>query len=279
MNEPNDVRKQEKTGEHGLNDPGARYMYCIVDLGRDSDPGLVLGQIGLNNETAYLIRYQDVCAVVHRCPPRPYTGDQEQVYAWVEAHQRVNNEAMKQFNVTIPMTFDTILHEDEVDPDGVVVHWLAEVYPKLREKLTRFEGCLEYGVEVLLRVDEVTQHRLRHSPELAKIAAQLAGKPPAVAYLMKQKLQKAVACEIDRYAESTFKEFYSPITAVADDVKVEKPKQTAPGTRMIINASCLLLKKKQPRLRELLDELSSGTPGIEVRLTGPWPPYSFVGQL
>lgn len=239
------MQNEERPVDAGADDPGARYVYCVSSTGHAFEPGWAPESGGLDGQPVYLIPYRDLCAMVHRCPPRPYqSGDQEQVCAWVEAHQRVIDEAIKQFNVAVPMTFDTILYRDDIDPDGAVVLWLAEAYPKLREKLTHLQGRFEYGVEVLLRVDEVTEDRLRHSPELGAILAQMAGKPPAVAYLLGQKLQKAIASEIDRCAQSTFKDFYAPIRAVADEIRVERAKQTTPETAVVMNVSCLLPKRK-----------------------------------
>ncbi len=47
---------------------------------------------------------------------------------------------------------------------------------------------------------------------------------------------------------------------------------------MVANLSCLVKKNRLPELGETLAIIQQHD-GFTVDFTGPWPPYSFVGQL
>ena len=78
-------------------------------------------------------------------------------------------------------------------------------------------------------------------------------------------------------ADQCFKDFYSRIRKHVDDVRVEKAKQADQGWQMILNLSCLICREAHTELGEELDKINQ-MDGFSVRFTGPWPPYSFVGD-
>ena len=45
-----------------------RYIYCIVESSQKAH----LGNIGIDGSPIYTIPYQEISAVVHNCPAKPY---------------------------------------------------------------------------------------------------------------------------------------------------------------------------------------------------------------
>ena len=76
----------------------ARYLYCIVKGNEE----ITLGNIGIEGSRVYTISYEDLCAVVHNCPPKPYKSeDNEVVKKWVMAHQKVIDTAWERFGTVL----------------------------------------------------------------------------------------------------------------------------------------------------------------------------------
>ena len=78
-------------------------------------------------------------------------------------------------------------------------------------------------------------------------------------------------------ADEDYRRYYRWITPYAEDVHVNKVKRPAEGKQMLMNLSLLVGKGRVKELGEELEKIE-GEEGVEVRFTGPWPPYSFVAK-
>ena len=253
-----------------------RYIYGIAASGRE----VRLGQIGIEGNEVYTIPYQDLCAIVHNCPSEPYqSNDDEIVKSWVKTHQSVLDEAKEQFGTIIPLGFDTILQpkDDVTSPDQVVRDWLKEDYARLCTVMEKIEGKDEYGVQVSYEPGAISKQISEQSEEIRKIKEEMATKSPGMAYMYRQRLEKAVKAELERLADGWFKEFYGRIKQHADDIVVEKTKKIGKDRVMLLNLSCLVAKEKIDSLGEELEKIDN-MEGFSIRFTGPWPPYSFVAK-
>ena len=65
--------------------------------------------------------------------------------------------------------------------------------------------------------------------------------------------------------------------AKGSGVAVNKAKRPADGKQMLLNLSLLVRKENVSSLGQVLDAIQAEE-GVEVRFTGPWPPYSFVAK-
>jgi hypothetical protein len=255
---------------------GGRYIYGIVAGGKE----VRLGQIGIEGNEVYTIPYQDLCAIVHNCPAEPYQSkDAEIVKGWVGTHQSVLDEAKERFGTIIPFGFDVILQpkDDAASPDQVVRDWLEEDYDRLHTVMEEIRGKDEYGVQVLYEPDVLGKQISEQSEEIRKIKEEMAAKSPGLAYMYKQRLEKAVKAEMERLADERFKDFYGRIKQHTDDIVVEKARKLDKDRVMLLNLSCLVAGEKVDSLGEELEKINNKE-GFSVRFTGPWPPYSFVAK-
>ena len=253
-----------------------RYVYGIAA----SKEAVRLGEIGIGGNEVYTIPYQDLCAIVHNCPTQPYQSkDEEIVKSWARAHQSVLDEAKERFGTTIPLGFDTILQpkDDATPPDQVVRDWLKEDYDRLRTLMEKIEGKDEYGIQIFYDPKVMSEIIAKQSEEVRKIREEMATKSPGMAYMYKQKLEKAAKTEMERLADEWFKEFYDRIKQHTEDIVVEKTKKVDKDRMMLLNLSCLVSKEKVDSLGEELEKIDN-MEGFSVRFTGPWPPYSFVAK-
>jgi len=250
-----------------------RYLYCIVSSGNEKD----FGKIGVEDNSVYIVAFNDIGAVVHRCEAKPYeTATKEKAGEWILAHQYVVDLATEEFGTVIPLTFDTIFKGN----NETLKKWLSKEYRQLKDLSARLEGKAEYGVQIFLENDFVDRI-LENSEEIKNLKKKLENTSSGSAYLLKKKLENEMRLSkqlaIDKYA----KDLYAKIEKLVDDVKIGSTSKEVPekwkGKQMILNAACLAHKDKVENLGNMLGSLKKE--GFAVRFTGPWPPYSFVGQI
>jgi hypothetical protein len=175
--------------------------------------------------------------------------------------------------------FDTILQpkDDATSPDQMVRDWLREDYNRLHTVMEDIKGKDEYGVQVSYEPKVMSEIIAHQSEEVKKIKEEMATKSPGMAYMYRQKLEKAVKAETEKLADEWFKNFYSNIKKHTEDIVVEKTKKLEKDKVMLLNLSCLVSKDKVESLGEELEKINN-MEGFSVRFTGPWPPYSFVAK-
>ncbi len=250
-----------------------RYVYGIAE-GRDP---VQLGRIGIDGNEVYAIPFQGLCAIVHACDAAPYqSNDPKLVENWVISHQNALDQARKQFNTIIPLSFDAILQsrDGSIHADEVVKNWLKEDYDRLLALIEKIRGADEYVVQVLYQPEKIVAPLVEADREIKQLAREAAAKSPGAAYLYRQKLDKAAKTRIEELADTWFRSFYTRIKRHCKEIIVEKTRKSD-GEVMLINLSCLVVKDKVEGLGVELDEINS-LEGFSVHFSGPWPPYSFV---
>jgi len=251
----------------------ARYLYCIAE----GNEKITLGNIGIEDSEVYTIPYEDLCAVVHNCPPEPYKSeDNEVMKKWVMVHQKIVDTAWERFGTVLPLGFDTIIKGEEgIAPDENMKKWLKDDYENLRQKLAKLKDRAEFGVQVFWDPKIISEGIIETNPEIKKLNEEIKSKSKGLAYMYKQKLENLLKKEMEVEAERHFKDFYERIKGCVDEIKVEKTKKPEEDKQMLMNFSCLLPKEKSKILGEELEKINN-MKGFFVRFTGPWPPYSFV---
>ena len=253
-----------------------RYIYGIAACNRP----VVLGRIGIEGNEVYTISYKDLCAIVHNCPAVPYQSkDEGTVTDWVRAHQNVLDRAKDQLGPVIPMGFDVILQPRgaAASPDQVVSDWLKEDYERLCTTMEKIKDKDEYGIQISHESGMAEKQILEQSEEIRRIKEVMATKAPGMAYMYRQKLEKAVKTEIEKLATGWFKDFYSRLEKHTNDIVVGKTKKLNGNKVMLLNLSCLVSKDKVDGLGEELEKINN-TEGFSVHFTDPWPPYAFVAK-
>lgn len=245
----------------------ALYLYCIVNSGKREK----LGDIGIENNSVYIIPFKDIAAVVHRCLPEPYEShDEEKVKHWVLAHQYVIDRATERFGTVIPLTFDTILKGD----DSVVEDWLRDQYSQLKEKIVRLKDKSEYGIVVYLDKGRIEEEGSENT-EISALRTAMQGKPRGTTFLIQKRIERRIALLRDIEARFRSGEIIKDISPFAEELRQEKTVVSDENRLMILKLSCLVKQEDVARLGETLGKIDRSN-GLSVTFTGPWPPYSFV---
>jgi hypothetical protein len=254
-----------------------RYIYAITTAWSG---GPELGDIGIDNARVRAIPYRNICAIVHDCAAEPYDSrDEKQVRAWLETHHSVVETIQKQTRTVIPLVFDTIIqsHEGAPDPEQVVKDWLQDDYENLVMTMEKIDGKDEYGVKICLDPAYSGKIVTQESAVLKQITGEIAGKPPGIAYLLRQKLEKATRAETERLADRLSADFFNAIRKHLADVRIEKTGGKDNGKLVVLKISCLVEKSRVEELGQELEKINYRE-GFSVHFSGPWPAYSFVAK-
>ncbi|MCP8317155.1 MAG: GvpL/GvpF family gas vesicle protein [archaeon] len=242
-----------------------RYVYCIIECGER----IGFGKIGIDDNEVYTIPYKSISAVVHDCSFEPYKGDEERVKSYVLEHQEAIDKVMEKFGTVLPMSFDVIVKGEEN-----VKKWLKKEYEKFKEKLKKFKGKVEVGVQIFWDMKIMAEKITRTSDEIKRLEEEMERKPEGMAYFYKMKIENILKREMEKKADLLFREFYDKIRKHAEDIRVEKLKKDK-EKQMLMNFSLLIDKGRTEEVGRELAKIKK-MKGFDTRFTGPWPPYSFV---
>ncbi|OPY56178.1 MAG: Gas vesicle synthesis protein GvpL/GvpF [Pelotomaculum sp. PtaU1.Bin035] len=255
--------------------PAGLYIYGVA-MGEEE---IDLDAAGIDGCRVYTLSAAGLCAVVHDCSAEPYRPDNdEHAKGWLFEHQDVLDRVKEMLGDVLPMGFNTIMHAAGRRPQEVLRDWLARESSRLKAMLGRLRDKEEYAVKILLTEEILKQAALREDSRLQELQRELNDKPEGVRYLYRERLEKSVKEALEDIVEIYFRKAYQAIRPSCADIQVEKTKRVSPEKRIIANLSCLVEKSKVTELGETLAEIERWE-GFTVDFTGPWPPYSFVGEL
>jgi hypothetical protein len=168
------------------------------------------------------------------------------------AHERVVERLMVDRTV-LPMRFGS-----KVEDDGALRQFLARGQLALIAALARVGGHVELGVRVLERIADRTG---------TAMAVNVAAPPTGRDYLL-AKLRDG------RRADHASSSLHDPLAALATDARLQTPR----SADEVLRSAYLVDRRVVPRFRAAVERLQASHSEAAILCTGPWPPYSFVGD-
>jgi hypothetical protein len=203
--------------------------------------------------------------------------DMSWVSACAAAHEAVVEE-LARAQATVPMKLFTLFTSDT----RAIAH-IAKIRRRLERVLDRVDGCEEWGLRVYFderrAMGEARESARREARRLSSGAGFLLLKK------LQQEAQEGAVAEAREDAESLF----DTLGRRAKDARQRTPMQphaplpgqeAGPGARLLLDAFFLVRRAKVAGFRAAAKKTAARIerPGLEVRLSGPWPPYNFVGS-
>ncbi len=273
------VRRGEQRPSGGPVDLGW-YVYGVVGA-EEIDLGSYPPGVDAANPLA-MVRHDGLGALVSRVPLNEFGEEslRESLddLGWLEdkarAHERVLDHTRK-LTTVIPMRLCTIYTSEASVRDMLTRerHWLSEA-------LVRLGGRTEWGVKLFAGRNA---HELagRRSPEAARLEEQVARASPGEAYLLRKKLHEIGAQEAERLVEECCEAGHRHLAGTAVDALLNplQPREvTGRDGDMVLNGVYLVEDDSTEDFHAAVASLEEeyGQMGIDVELTGPWPPYNFV---
>ncbi len=264
-----------------------RYLYCLVyilspDEDADGEGDSDWSTEGIEDEPVSVISAGAVGAVVHACDSLYDTDDPRTIQQWLLSHQGVVDEAGEAFATPIPFQFDTIL----TGGDEAVREWLRSESDRLEPELSALAGHWEYRVEVTHHED-ARSAIADNDEELSTLRERIDDAASGTAYLLEQQYDKEITKRLRQHrqqqARSVADRIAPHVSALESlgkrrstgvDIDTGRDDETEPIARFAVLAT----DAGAEALGEELDEIAA-EPGVEVRFTGPWPPYTFAPEI
>lgn len=259
-----------------------RYLYCVVQL-PETEP-TEFSTTGVDGEQTSVLTVGEIGVVVHECNALYDTSDVDLVRKWLLEHQNVIDTAGERFGTPIPFRFDTILRGD----DERVRTWLESEQDTFTSHLDVMAGCWEYRIDVQ-RDEAALEEELSNDEQLVELEERIAESTAGTSHLLeKQYEQRLESLKQQQRADRTaaLTEQLRPMVRDLQDLG-QKPAALAPAdetdetdetvTREA-RLAVLAHEEQQRNVDELLDEVAAD-PGVEIRYTGPWPPYTFTPTI
>ncbi|MBZ6494043.1 gas vesicle protein GvpL [Natrinema longum] len=262
-----------------------RYLYCIVR----ADEATALETTGVDDEPVSIVVEGDIGAVVHACDGLYDSADLAQIRRWLVRHQTVVDDAGRAFGTPIPFQFDTILRGDD---DGVR-EWLREESDTLERALSELAGHWEYRVEVV-EVDPISDEALiERDDRLRELDEQIGDSQEGTAFLLEKQFEQrltelraarreSLTADLERRLATEAREVHalerSPSAKLSNDVAGSGSETDADDGETLCRLTLLAHEDDEEAIGSILDDVAANE-GLEVRFTGPWPPYTFAPEL
>ena len=183
--------------------------------------------------------------------------------------------------------------------DAALREALAEHNAQLLDSLHRVGGRVEWGVKAYAAPEAPagTEPGAKPDKSAPELAGADTGTDPApgsdadpdpgpgsgagLAYLKRRRAQLSAARESKTTAINIAQAVHADLTAKANDTRLHPPQSPQlSGIRqpMLLNAAYLLDATDGVRFTAAVAGQATAHPELRIELTGPWPPYSFVGD-
>ena len=223
------------------------YAYCLVE-GVDT---LDLSVRGIADAPLSILKIDEFGIVISKGESLPLTQRES-----VMAHAAVVRSFLDQ-TTSLPFRFGTVLTEQQLR------HYVATYKPALKKNFTHVRGCVEMDLKI------IWQQANPHADQPTENKQQ----GPGTAFLAKKRReflgderQSAQKTELS----SLLREH---LGALIRDEHIELyPSKTA----VLAAVFHLVERADTEEYRNNVQEIRNNRPDLRIRLSGPWPPYSFA---
>lgn len=198
--------------------------------------------------------------------------------AWLEqkirAHEQVLEGVLESSSI-IPCRFCTVYRTE-----AELRRFLSERSGDLAAALGRVAGRVELGVKAFVdRERFATGGAAVRNETIRELAEHSSHAEGGRAYLEMRRLEQLVTEELMRFKEEVAAHVHERLLAAADDgvqLNLQRPEVSGREEDMLFNGAYLVADRPrfERELGEVADEYRDS--GVELELTGPWPPYNFV---
>jgi hypothetical protein len=253
------------------------YLYGFVPPATPEPPKRVTG---IADASVRLLDLGDAHAVVSDVPAARYAPAvveaRLQDLAWVGeqgmAHERVVVWFADNADI-LPARMFSLYTGDAALRDAAAGR-LAEVTAALRS----LAGRREWNLKVAYDADELARHGAEISPELSRLAEEMALATPGRRYLLERRRTEVLKQEVSRAARALADELLKALARHADDVRVLPAVEGDDAGTVVLNAALLVTRDAEDSLRTAAAELYQQYTalGMIISFSGPWAPYRFV---
>jgi hypothetical protein len=253
-----------------MSEPYATWVYAVVP---GSGPPPAPAVTGIAGEPVRLVEDTGVAAVVGSVPRAEVDEEPLRRHfrdpVWLERTARIHHRVVttcSQVQPTVPFRLATVYLAD----DGV------------RELLSRRRDQFRAALETVTRRAEwgVQAYAGPAGPAPVAEPPPAAAAGPGTAYLLRQRAEREWREQARRRVGEAVRGVESSLAGLAVAIRPQ-PLPVAHGSRdqpgsLVLNMSYLVDDRARERFVAAAGRLAEQFPAIQLRVTGPWPAYSFV---
>jgi hypothetical protein len=220
----------------------------------------------------------EVAAVLSRVPAAEFEEAALRTHladmAWVESvarsHQEVLDHLCRRMTV-IPMRMCTVYQAE-----SGVREMLEREVEALKDALEHLDGKRELGVQAFF-----SRSRAAPAATEEEHADRRDQASSGAAYLARKREERELEARLDELVEGAVQEIHEQLAEIAADSALSAVQsREASGNRgdMVLNGAYLVADEDRDAFSERVDVLGSRfqAVGLELAITGPWPPYNFL---
>lgn len=250
----------------------AEGLWAYAVLSGGSADSRTNGLRGVANERVHVITSGDLATAVGTVPLSRF-GEEAlrhnlEDLDWLAATARAHDAVVSQLagsGPVVPLRMTTVFLAERGVTDLLVQH--ADDFDAA---LRLVSDRQEWGVKAYA------------DPQALVSEPESAAKTSGTAYLLRRKRELSSKEEAYRVASDAARRVHETLTLHAVDAK-RKPvsDQSLSGRTgsVVLNGTYLVDNSNVAAFRCAVDELAETIAGIDLDLTGPWPPYSFTGDV
>ena len=235
------------------------YVYAFTGASHPLPVDSLAG-VGAGKPPVRLVRQDGLTAVVSDAPERLRAKRRD-----VEAHERVL-ETLLAAGTVLPMRFGTVAADDEA-----VKAELAFGAKRYAQLLKRLKGKVEVNVKAIHREESVLRELLLGNPELRNRSETLRASGGG-SHQDKVEFGEQLSGALDERRSEDAEQLVAELRPHASAVKLGPPVDGC-----FVNVSFLLAATERQDFEAALSRLRQDRSELmEIRLSGPIPPYSFL---
>lgn len=241
------------------------YIYCVIDFG-EGEPGRNFGPLGMGERGDELrsLSYKDVAVVISNSPIKKYPVSKENCLAHERAIEAVMNEGF----TVLPVRYCTIA-DDEVQVKKI----MQRDYENFKDLLLKMKNKVELGLKAIFDEKLIYQDILAKNNEIRSLKAKLMNRPPEKTYHQRIKIGGMVKTALDIEKDKARTVALTALKELAEDYVVTDNY----GERMMLNASFLVRRNKEPEFDERVNNLNEMFgQRVKLKYVGGMPPFNFV---
>jgi hypothetical protein len=238
--------------------PGGCLLHAISRAGPDpSVPGVEL------------VEADGLRAACSKLDERADQADPEWLAAAAQRHHEIVRQLFA-YGPVLPIRFGTVV-------DVVAIPDLLQRHrDTLAAELDRLDGAAEWGVKLFIDPDTLRRSAEQSSEKISNIDRELAGSAPGRSYLLKRKREAALADALEQQSKALVEQVRMDLAAAALDARdLPLPTAAVADPEPLANLA-FLVRDAQSDVFMAASDSAAERHGLEIELSGPWPPYSFV---
>jgi hypothetical protein len=235
------------------------YVYCIIRTSAPQGFGAI--GIGADPSQVRTISYKDLAAVISDTPLDIHDPTRENVLA----HERVNETVMRDHTV-LPMSFGTVFKTPQD-----IVELLRSAYDAFNDVLAKMENKVEFGLKILWDPETVIRGIEGQDENLGRLKQEISSQRGST-YFARMQYGRLVDSLLQERSAQMVSEVFEQLRGVAIASRTNKPI----GDKMILNAAFLVAREREAEFDARVKALGARHEHVNIRYTGPWPPYNFV---